>query len=61
MRHTRQMRQGSEADRLAHALADAYRCPDCDADATLTRDALGIWHLTVAHDGTCPTHRTATR
>jgi len=29
-------------------------CPDCIAEADLTRDDLGIWHLTISHDHTCP-------
>ncbi|MFD4957394.1 hypothetical protein [Microbacterium sp. NPDC058389] len=37
--------------------ARAYACPDCDADKRLTRDALGIWHLTLIHDDTCPWYR----
>jgi len=39
----------------------SYRCPDCSSDAELTRDSLGIWHLTIRHDDTCPTYRRSTR
>jgi len=61
MRRIGHMGQGAAGDISTRALADAYRCPDCHADATLTRDALGIWHLTVTHEATCPTYRRTTR
>ena len=32
-------------------------CEDCDAWQTAHRDAIGMWHLTVHHDDTCPTYR----
>ncbi len=59
--HLGHMGHGAEGDRLMHTLADAYRCPDCNADAELTRDTLGIWHLKISHDGTCPTYRRSPR
>ncbi len=40
--------------------AVTYRCQDCDSDAELTRDDLGIWHLWVRHDATCPALRAVT-
>ncbi len=36
------------------AYASSYECPDCDADSELSVDDLGIWHLTIRHDSTCP-------
>ncbi len=36
-------------------------CPDCDADAELTRDTFGIYHLTIRHNSTCPWLNTRTR
>ncbi len=60
--HLGHMGQGSEEDQLTRTLAGAYRCPDCDSDADLTRDDLGIWHLWVSHDDSCPAfNRKATR
>lgn len=29
-------------------------CPDCNNDAALTQDSLGMWHLEIRHDDTCP-------
>ena len=40
------------------AVAASYRCPDCASEAELTRDPIGIWHLTISHDTTCPFFRT---
>jgi len=40
--------------------AVSYRCPDCDSDAELSRDDLGIWHLTIRHDDTCPAYKEMT-
>ena len=34
--------------------ARAYECPDCNAHTYLEVDALGVYHLTVFHDDTCP-------
>ena len=39
--------------------AQNYRCPDCAATSELHRDQLGLWHLLVSHDETCPTYRSA--
>jgi len=58
--HTGHIGHGSEGDGLTHTLADAYRCPDCDSEGDLTRDSLGIWHLIIRHDDTCPTYRRST-
>lgn len=35
-------------------------CGDCDAYQTMRRDRLGIFHLTVHHDDTCPAYRAMT-
>lgn len=32
----------------------AYECPDCDNDLEIWLDALGVFHLNVLHDDTCP-------
>lgn len=37
------------------AAAASYKCPDCNADTSLSQDGHGIWHLDIAHDDTCPT------
>lgn len=29
-------------------------CPDCCADVSMDRDELGIFHMTIRHDDTCP-------
>ena len=55
--HLGHMGHRSEGDQLTRTLADAYCCPDCYSDAELTRDDLGIWHLAIRHDTTCPTYR----
>ena len=35
--------------------ARAYRCADCTSDVgRVSRDPLGIWHVEVKHDVTCP-------
>lgn len=38
----------------AQEIAEAYECPDCNAEKRLARDALGMWHLTIFHADTCP-------
>ena len=32
-------------------------CADCSAFQVVSRDGLGIWRITVHHDGDCPTWR----
>jgi len=53
--------RGSPLPSALDAITGAGACPDCDADAELTRDTLGIWHLTIRHDSTCPWLSTRTR
>lgn len=36
------------------AVANGYRCPDCDNDTRVWLDQLGMWRLDVLHDDTCP-------
>lgn len=31
-----------------------FHCPDCDSDLTRSTDEVGIEHLTIHHDETCP-------
>jgi hypothetical protein len=31
-----------------------YECPDCDNDVEVWLDTLGVFHLNVLHDDTCP-------
>lgn len=38
----------------ARRIADAYECGHCRSEVTLSRDAFGIHHLSVAHDDGCP-------
>lgn len=39
---------------IIDAIAEGYECPDCNAEKELHRDHLGVWHLTIRHDATCP-------
>lgn len=40
------------------AFAAAYRCPDCLSEtAQPVADQLGIWHVYVHHDDTCPMYQ----
>jgi len=41
-------------DTRAVGVATAYQCPDCDSRSRLEVDALGVHHLHVYHDDTCP-------
>jgi hypothetical protein len=35
--------------------AKAYRCADCTSDVgRVGRDSLGIWHVEIKHDDSCP-------
>lgn len=36
------------------AVADGYRCPDCDNSTRVSLDQSGMWRLDVLHDDTCP-------
>lgn len=40
------------------AFAATYRCPDCIAEVgEIWQDDNSIWHITVAHDDTCPSYQ----
>jgi hypothetical protein len=39
------------------AIAQRSRCPDCNSDVDYAFDQLGVLHLTIRHDDTCPTWR----
>lgn len=34
---------------------EEHPCPDCSSvTGDLTQDDLGVWHVTMSHDATCP-------
>jgi hypothetical protein len=35
-------------------MIDGLQCQDCISDAIFDRVAPGVYHLTIAHDDTCP-------
>ncbi len=39
---------------IASVVQALTECPDCNSDTRLKPDESGIYHLTVAHDRTCP-------
>lgn len=47
--------------RLAQAVGDAHRCPDCAATTSLVEAVPGVYSLTVAHDATCPAYQAMTK
>jgi hypothetical protein len=44
-----------KAPRSVRWLANNYRCPDCLSETTSpVQDRIGVWHINVQHDDTCP-------
>jgi hypothetical protein len=44
-----------KAPPAVRAVASNYQCPDCLSETTHPAvDELGIWHIEVHHDDTCP-------
>ena len=50
----RRQRRAAPLDPRAVRYAHSYGCPDCDSRTRLQVDSLGVHHLTVLHDDTCP-------
>lgn len=46
----------AKGTQLAHEVADAYQCPDCNADTQLVEEHPGVFLLRVVHDDTCPAY-----
>jgi hypothetical protein len=58
MNRAQRRRAHRQAPPEFRAFAANYRCPDCLNDTTQpVADDLGIWHIEVHHDDTCPTYR----
>ncbi len=57
-RAQRRSRRNHQAPPKVQAFAAAYRCPDCLSETPQpVQDWLGIWHIEVRHDDTCPAYR----
>jgi hypothetical protein len=51
-------RQQRKVPPAIRAYARAYQCPDClNTSSEPYADDLGMWHIEVHHDETCPSYR----
>jgi hypothetical protein len=57
-RHRRQARNAASPPAAYRAIAEAYRCPDCNAGASDVQPAEGgVYRIDVRHEPTCPWYR----
>jgi hypothetical protein len=58
MNRAERRRMTQKAPASVRAFVAAYRCPDCLSDTTQpVADELGVWHIDVRHDDTCPMYQ----